>query len=149
MTLVEQITNDMTAAMKSSDAARTAVLRLIKTSFQNEKIKLGHDLSDDEALKVIQREAKQRRDSIDAYQKANRPELAEEEENELKIIVQYLPEQMTEDELNKIVDQVIAETGATGPAQMGQVMGKVMQAAAGKADGGTVSRVVKEKLGSL
>ena len=147
MSLVEQITADMTAAMKSQDEARTAVLRLLKTALQNERIKVGHDLSDEEAVKVVQQQAKQRRDSIEAYGKANRPELADEEAKELEIISHYLPKQMDESELNTIIDQVVSETGASGSAQMGMVMGKVMQAVAGKADGGTVSRLVKEKLG--
>jgi uncharacterized protein YqeY len=146
MSLADQITSDMTTAMKSQDAARTAVLRLVKTSLQNERIKFGHDLTDDETLKVIQREAKQRRDSIDAYTKAERGDLAKAEEEELAIIVTYLPEQMSDDELNTLVDQAIAETGATDVAQMGMVMNKVMQVAGGKADGGKVSQLVKAKL---
>jgi uncharacterized protein YqeY len=149
MTLVEQITTDMTTAMKSGDSARTAVLRLVMSSLKNEQIKLGHELNADEALKLVQREAKQRRDSIDAYQQADRTDLVEAEQAELKIITEYLPEQMSDEELNKIVAQAITDTEAKDMSQMGAVIGKVMSQVAGKAEGGAVSRVVKEQLGSL
>jgi uncharacterized protein len=147
MSLADKITEDLTTAMKSNNAARTAVLRLIKNSLNNEKIKLGHELSDDEVMKVLQREVKQRRDSIDAYQKAARGDLVEAEDEERRIIAEYLPAAMTEEDIAKIVDQVIAETNAQGMQQMGIVIGKVMSLVSGRAEGAEVSRLVKEKLG--
>ncbi len=132
--------------MKAQDSAQTAVLRLLKSGLKNEQIKLGHELSDEEAGKVLAREAKQRRDSIDAYQKAGRSELAAAEQAELKVIEGYLPKQMDEAELAKLVAEVIQQTGATGPAQIGQVIGAVMQKAAGQADGAAVSALVRQKL---
>ena len=147
MTLVQKIDEDMVAAMKGSQPARTAVLRLLKSALKNEQIKLGHELSDDEAQKVLAREVKQRRDSIDAYTAGGRGDLADAESEEMTIIAEYLPEQMDEAELGKIVDQVITETGANSMAQMGMVIGRVMTLAAGRIDGSAVSALVKQKLG--
>lgn len=146
MSLVATIDQDMLTAMRGKDAARTAVLRLMKSSLKNEQIKLGHELSDDEALKVLAREVKQRRDSIDAYTQAGRGELADAESEEMTLIAEYMPEQMSEDELAKIVDQVMTETGATTMAQMGMVIGRVMTLAEGRIDGAAVSKLVKDKL---
>ena len=147
MGLVDKINEDMITAMKGSQPARVAVLRLLKSSLKNEQIKLGHELSDDEAQKVLAREVKQRRDSIDAYTQGSRGDLAEAESEEMIIIAEYLPEQMDAGELEKIVDQVIAETGASSQQQMGMVIGRVMTLAQGRIDGAAVSALVKQKLG--
>lgn len=146
MTLAERIQSELTTAMKTQDAARTGVLRLIKTSLTNERIKLGHELTEEEVLKIIQHEAKQRRDSIEAYNQAGRSDLATEEQAELDLITQYLPQQMDEAELRAVVDQVVADMGSD-KAQMGKIIGKVIGLTAGKADGASVSRLVKERLG--
>lgn len=142
----ERIQSDLVTAMKERDEATTAVLRLLKSGLGNEKIKLGHELTDDEVLKVLQREAKQRRDSIEAYTQGGRVDLADAEKAELEIIVGYLPQQLSEEEVGKLVDQAIAETGAADVGQMGIVIGKVMAQASGQADGATVSRLVKARL---
>lgn len=146
MTATEQIDQDLAASMKAGDTTRTGVLRLLRSSFKNEQIKLGHELSEAEVLKILQRESKQRRDSITAYNDANRPELAAVEEGELAIISTYLPEALSDEELEAIVDKVIAGLGNPGPAAMGQVIGAVMAKVGAKAEGGTVSKVVREKL---
>jgi uncharacterized protein YqeY len=146
MLLAEQLMEDMKASMLAADARRTGVLRLLRSALKNEQIKVGHELSDDEALKVLQREAKQRRDSIDQYTQGGRQDLADQEEYELGIIGSYLPQPLSEDELRDIVERAVAETGATSMAQMGQVIGAVMKAAGARADGGAVSRLVKEQL---
>ncbi len=125
--------------------ARTAVLRLIKSSLKNEQIKLGHELTEAEALKVVQREAKQRKDSIAQYAQGGRTDLAESEQHELTIIESYLPQQMSEAELTALVDAVIAETSANA-TQMGMVIGAVLQRAEGRADGTAVSQLVRQKL---
>ncbi len=143
----EQIQADLVTAMKEHNEVRTAVLRLLKNSLKNEQIKLQRDLNADEELKVLQREAKQRRDSIDAYQQGGREDLAADERVELEVITEYLPKQLSEAQLSTIVDQVIAETGAQSMAQMGTVIGQVMSKTAGQAEGGLVSRLVKAKLG--
>ena len=146
MSFQSQLDQDLTTSMKEGIVARTAVLRLLKTSLKNEQIKQGAELTDEQALKVVQREAKQRRDSIDQYTKGGRDDLAASEQAELEIIQTFLPEQMGEVELAGIVDSVIAETGATSAAQMGVVIGAVMKLVAGKADGAAVSALVRQKL---
>ena len=148
MTIAEQLTTDMATSMKAGTAERTAVLRLLRSSMKNEEIKLGHALTDDEAMKVLQREAKQRRDSIEAYQKAERPELAAHEQSELTVIATYLPTALTRDELAKIVDEVVAAHGATDMKAMGAVIGAVMAKAGAAAEGGVVSQLVRERLGA-
>lgn len=148
MTIAETLTEDMKASMKAQDADRTGVLRLLRGSLKNEQIKVGHELSDEEALKVLQREAKQRRDSVEAYQSAGRTDLAEREEAELVVIQGYLPEVMGEDELAKVIDEVISETGATDAKQMGAVIGAVLKRVGARADGAMVSKLVREKLAS-
>lgn len=145
MALINQIDTDLASSMKEGEAARTGVLRLLKNSLKNEQIKAGHELSEAEALKVLQREAKQRKDSITQFKQGGRDDLADSEQQELTVIEAYLPKQMGEDELAALVDAVIAETGAT-PAQMGVVIGEVMKRATGKADGAAVSQMVRQKL---
>jgi uncharacterized protein YqeY len=145
MPILDQLTNDMGAAMKSGQPERVSTLRLLRSAMSNERIKLGHDLTDEEALKVLQREAKQRRDSIEQYQSAGRSELAAKEQDELEIIESYLPAPLTEDELRDLVDAAVAELGSN--AQMGAVIGKVLAKTGARAEGGTVSRLVRERLG--
>lgn len=146
MTTSEQLTADMAASMKAGDATKTGVIRLLRSSLQNDKIKLGHDLSPDEELAVLKREAKQRRDSIEQYQAAGRSDLVEVEQSELELIQTYLPAAMSEDELATVVDAVIAELGATDAKQMGAVIGAVMKRVGTRAEGGDVSRLVRAKL---
>ncbi len=146
MTIAERITTDLTASMKAGDTDKTAALRLIRAATKNEEIKLGHPLSDDEMLKLLQREAKQRRDSIEQYQAGNRPELAAKEQAELDVIAGYLPQPLSEDELRQIVREVVAAQGATDASKMGAVIGGVMAKVGARAEGGTVSRLVREEL---
>ena len=148
MSLVDQINSDSTAAMKAGEADKLSVLRLAKTALMNKKIELGHDLSDDEAIAVLAKEAKQRRDSEAEFRAANRPELADKEAAEAQMLVTYLPAQMDESAVAQLVDAAIAETGAAGAADMGKVMGALMPKTRGKADGALVSRLVKERLGA-
>jgi len=145
MDLVTQLTADTDAALKAGETERLGTLRLLRSSLANEKIKLGHELSDDDALKVLQREAKQRRDSIEQYRAAGREELAAKEESELGLIQQYLPKALEEIELAKLVNAAVVAAGAN--TQMGAVMGAVMAQVGARADGGTVSRLVRERLG--
>jgi uncharacterized protein len=144
MNIRDQLTEDMKTSMKAGEAERTGVLRLLRGALKNEEIKVGHELGDDEMLKVMQREAKQRRDSIEAYRTAGRDDLRVVEESELAVISTYLPEAMSEDELAGVIDVVVAELG--DGAQMGAVMGAVMKRVGARADGGTVSRLVRERL---
>lgn len=146
MALADQIDQDLTAALKAGQNERLSVLRLIKTALKYQQIQSGQELSDADVLKVLQREAKQRRDSIKQYTDGGREDLAQDEQRELAIIEQYLPQQMSQDELAKIVDRAVTETGASGPAQMGVVIGTVMKEVAGRADGAAVSALVKQRL---
>jgi uncharacterized protein YqeY len=146
MTLLAQLDQDLATAMREGVVSRVAVLRLLKSSLKNEQIKLGHELSEPEVIKLLQREAKQRRDSIEQYDKGGRQDLADSERHELEVIQSYLPQQMDETELAKLVDEVVRETNATSPAEMGVVIGAVIQRSGGRADGGTVSRLVKQRL---
>lgn len=145
--LIQQLEADLKAAAVERDNIRLNVVRLLKSALKNFQIEAGHELSPQEMLSVIQKEAKKRQDSISAYTKAGRDDLATEEQNELKVIEAYLPEQLSDEELNKIVDQVIRETGATGMADMGKVIGAVVAQADGRADGGRISGIVNSKLG--
>jgi uncharacterized protein YqeY len=146
VTIAEKLTEDMKTSMKAGEADRTGVLRLLRGAIKNEEIKVGHPLDEDEALKVLAREAKQRRDSIDSYNAANRADLAAIEEAELKIIGEYLPTALSQEELNQVVDAVISELGATDMKQMGAVIGGVIKRVGTRADGGAVSKLVREKL---
>lgn len=144
MNIAERLMQDLATSMKAGDADKTGVLRLLRSSLKNEQIKAGHELSDDEAMKVLQREAKQRRDSIEQYRSAGRDDLATKEEAELTIVNEYLPQALSEDELRVIIDEVVSQNA---DAQMGAVIGAVMQRVGARAEGGTVSRLVRERLG--
>ena len=148
MSLVEQINNDITTAMKAGESEKLSVLRMTKAALMNKKIELNHDLSDDEAIAVINKEAKQRRDAETEYRAGNRPELADKEVAEAKILANYLPEQMDEAAITALVDAAITETGASSADDMGKVMSALMPKTRGKADGALVSRLVKERLGA-
>lgn len=146
MTIAEQLTDDMKTSMKAGDVLRTGVLRMLRGSLKNDEIKLGHPLDEEEAMKVLTREAKQRRDSIEAYRTAGRDDLREIEESELAIIATYLPAALSQAELAEVVDAVVTELGASGPAQTGQVIGAVMKRVGASADGGAVSAAVRARL---
>ncbi len=146
MALRETLNQNLITSMKEGDTARTGVLRMMKSSFQMEQIKLGHELSEAEVLKVLQREAKQRKEAIIQYEEGNRQDLVKTEQQELAIIDAYLPKQMDDEELNAIIKTVIAETGADGITQIGVVMGGVMQKTAGRANGSKVSQLVRQHL---
>jgi uncharacterized protein YqeY len=148
MTPLEKINQDITAAMKAKDTERLSALRMIKTALKNKEIDKMAALDEAEAIKVLQSLLKQRRDSIEQYTKAGRQELADKEAAEMKIIEEYLPAALDEAAISQVVEAAIAETGASSPAQMGQVMKAVMAKLAGQTvDGKVVSSIVKAKLG--
>lgn len=147
MDINSELENDLKEAMKLRDEVRMTTLRLLKSALKNYQIELGHDLTMQESLSVLQKEAKKHQDSIEQYQKADRQDLADEEKAELKVIEKYLPEQMPEAEVEKLVDEVIKQTGATGQADMGKVIGAVRQKAGGSADGAMIAKIAKQKLG--
>jgi len=137
----------MTTAMKAKEADKVSVLRMVKANLMNRKIEKGSELTDDEVLKALQSLVKQRRDSIEQYEKAGRPELAAKEATEITVIDVYLPQAASADEINAAVDAAVSETGATSAKDMGTVMKAAMVKLAGKsADGRLVSEAVKAKL---
>ena len=147
MSLKDQIISDMTAAMKAQDAARTSTLRMVKAAIMNREKDGGGAITDEDVLKLLRSQVKQRRDSVEQYQKAGRPELADKEIAEIAVIETYLPQAASEAEIEQAVSQAIAETGASSMKDMGAVMKAVMPKLTGKnADGRTVSDTVKKKL---
>ena len=147
MSLVERLNSDMKQAMKNREKDKLSVIRMVKASLQNEGIKLGkQELSEDEEITVLSRELKQRKDSLQEFDKAGRQDLVEKLQSEIAIVEAYLPKQLTEDELNAIVTQAIAETNATSKADMGKVMSAVMPKVKGKADGSLVNKLVLQNL---
>lgn len=146
MDLIDQLESDLAEAMKLRDEVRTTTLRLLKSALKNYQIELGHDLTMQEALSVLQKEAKKHQDSIKQYEDAKREDLANEEKAELDVIEKYLPEQMSQDKVEKAVDSAIAELGASGPADMGKVIGLVRQKTEGQADGSMIAELAKQKL---
>jgi uncharacterized protein len=150
MTLVERLNQDLTAAMKARDAARTSTLRMAKAALMNKEIDKKAALDDGEALKVLQGLVKQREDAVDQYTKASRPELAEKEQAEIAVLKAYLPAEVTDAEVAAAVDQAVAETGASSLKDMGKAMKAALAAlaASGKSvDGKRVNEAVKKKLG--
>ena len=136
----------MKQAMKNKEKQRLSVIRMVKSSLQNESIKLGKELTEDEALTVLNRELKQRKDSLHEFEKANREDLAEKVREEIVIVKDYLPAQLSEEEVEQIVKETIAEVGATSKADMGKVMGAIMPKVKGKTDGAVVNRFVQKYL---
>ncbi|HJT66921.1 MAG TPA: GatB/YqeY domain-containing protein [Pyrinomonadaceae bacterium] len=144
MSLGEQIISDLTASMKAQDAQRTSTLRMVKAAMMNRKIEKGSDLDDDEMQKLLRSLVKQRRDSIEQYEKAGRQELADKEQAEIAVIETYLPQAASQAEIEAAVTAAIAETGATSIKDMGRVMKAAQTALTGKnADGKLVADTVK------
>ena len=147
MSLSKQIVSDLTAAMKSQDASRTSTLRMVKAAMMNRQIEKGSELDDDDMQKLLRSLVKQRRDSIELYDKGRRPELVAKEQAEIDVIESYLPQAASKEEIEQAVTAAIAETGASSMKDMGKVMKAARAALAGKnADGKLVSEVVKAKL---
>jgi uncharacterized protein YqeY len=148
MSLKEQVVADLTAAMKAKDADRTSTLRMVKASLMNRQIEKGSELTDDEVQKALQTLVKQRRDSVESYEKAGRPELAAKEAAEIAVMEGYLPTPATREEITAAVEAAIQETGGSSIKDMGNVMKATMANLAGRsADGKLVSETVKTKLG--
>lgn len=147
-TLKATVQSDLHTAMRERDPLRAGTLRMALTAITNEEVsgKAARELTDDEVLKVLAKEAKKRKEAATAYADAGRPELAEKEEAEKAVLEAYLPAQLSDEELGGLVAQAVAETGATGMPQMGQVMKAAQALVAGRADGGRVAAAVKAAL---
>ena len=149
MTLPQRVDSDLKEAMRAKDVTKLGVLRMLKSALKYAAIaKSGAEaeLSDAEAVQVIRKQAKQRQDSVESFEKGGRAELADKEKQELAILNTYLPQGMSPDELAKVVRETIAELGATSKAQMGAVMKAVQAKVAGRADGKTLSTEVQKQL---
>lgn len=149
MTLVERVEKDLVAALKAQEALKLSVLRMMKAALMNKKVEVGKPLGDPEAIAVFRTLVKQRHDSVEAFRKGGRDELADKEAAEIKILEAYLPAAASDEEIDDAVTAAIAETGATGPKDMGKVMKAAMAKLAGKnAEGKRVNDKVKAKLGA-
>lgn len=146
MSLKDKLTEDLKQAMRQGDELGRSTLRLVMAAIKNAEIEKRRELEEGELLAIIAKEAKQRRESIAQFERGGRQDLADREEAELQILLAYLPEQLSREEIEAQARQIIAEVGAASPAQMGQVMRRLMPLMQGKADGKLVSRVVKELL---
>ena len=149
MTLKDQIFEDLKQAMKAREAQKVIVLRTLNSAIKYKEIELSkreNGLNDDEIILVIKKQAKKRKDAIFEYQKAGREELSQKEEQELKVLQKYLPEEMTEEQIKKEVDKTIEELNAKGRDNFGRVMQAVMSKLKNRADGALVNKIIKEKL---
>ena len=146
MTLIADIETELKQARLARDDRRRDALALLLSSLRSAQKELQRELSDDEALQVLQRERKKRAEAMEAFDAAGREEQADAEEFELDVIEEFMPEPLSEDDLEEIVDNVIAEVGATSIRDLGRVMADVMPQVSGRADGSTVSQLVREKL---
>ena len=149
MGLKEKLQSDLTDAIRSRAEVKSGTIRMLLAAITNEEVsgKAARVLKDDEIITVLSREAKKRREAVEAYVAAKRDDLADKERAEGEVIAQYLPAQLSEDEIKKMIADAISETGAAGPAGMGLVMKVLSPKIAGKADGGVVSGLVKAALG--
>ena len=146
MSLKDRLTEDLKQAMRQGDERRKSTIRLVRAAITNAEIEQGEDLGEDEVLAIIAKQAKQRRESVAEFAKGGRQDLVDQEEEELQILLSYLPAQMSRHEIEVAARQVIAEVGATSMAQMGEVMRQLMSQLKGKADGSLVNQVVREIL---
>ena len=148
MALEEKIMTDLKAAMLAKDEKSLRSLRAIKAAIINAKTAEGAGgvLKEEDEIKLLQKLVKQRKDSLEIYDKQNRPDLAEKEKEEIEVIEKFLPQQMSADELRVVIEKIINETGAASPADMGKVMGIANKQLAGKADGKTIASMVKDLL---
>ncbi len=144
--LLNRLQNEMKEALKSKNKERLSVIRMLISEIKKEQIDKKKELSDDEITKIIQRYAKQRKDAIEQYKRANRQDLVEKEEKELNIVLEFLPKQLSREELEKIIDECINEVGATSLKDMGKVMKVVLERVKGRADGKVVSEIVRKRL---
>lgn len=144
--LIDQLKSELNVALKEKNETKVSTLRFLISALNNKFIELQRELTDEDVLGVIAKQVKERKESITAYSAAGRNELAQKEEAEMAILSTYLPQQLSADEVEKTVDEVIFETKASGPADFGKVMGAVMAKLKGQTDGNIVSELVKKKL---
>ena len=149
MNLNDRIMNDLKEAMKNKDSFKLSVIRMVKGAIQLEKINKKRDLNDEEVIDVISKQIKLRKDSINEFEKAGRNDLADTTKKEVEVLNEYMPEQLSSEEVNKIIDEAFAKVNPTSQKDMGLVMKEVTPKVKGKADMGEVSRIIKEKLNNI
>lgn len=145
----ERILEDLKNAMKSQDKEKLAVIRMVKGAMQLEELEKKHELTDEEMTSIIAKQIKTRKESITEFEKGNRQDLIDKTNIEINILNEYMPEQLGEEEILKVIDQVFSEVNPTGLSDIGKVMGKISPLLKGKADLGLVNKLIKEKLGNL
>ncbi len=141
-----QILEDLKSAMKAQDKERLSVIRMVKGAIQMEELNVKHELTDDEVIGIIAKQVKTRKESINEFKKGNREDLIEQTNKEIEILNEYLPEQLSKEELEEIINKVISEVNPTSMADMGKIMGKLNPLVKGKADMGEVSKIIKERI---
>jgi len=144
----ERVQEDLKLAMKARDAERTSTLRMLLSELKNERIKLGHEVGEEEFLVVVQRGVKQRNDSVEQYRKGGREDLAGKEEREAAVLASYLPEQVSPAEVRAAVEELVRAEGLSGPSGLGKVMQAVLPRFKGRFDGKTLQQIAREVLGS-
>jgi uncharacterized protein YqeY len=144
--VADRLSNEIKTAMKSGDRTRLATMRLLATAVKNREVEVGHDLSETEFVDVVTREAKRRREAVEAFEKGGRPELAEKERAEAAILGTYLPEQLSDEEVRALIEEAIEATGAGAPGDVGQVMAWIMAGHRGRVDGSKVNAMARERL---
>ena len=144
--LTEKIRTDLTSAMKAQEKDRLSTIRMLQSAIKNEQINLGHELSDEEAMAVIRKAVKQRQDSVEQYTKGNRPELAAKEQSEIDTLKTYLPPELSDEELESGIREIIASTGAQSKKDMGKVMKEATARFKGRADGKKIQEIVSRSL---
>ena len=144
--VADRLSAEIRTAMKSGDRTRLDTMRLLAAAVKNREVEVGHDLSEEEFLEVVTREAKRRREAIEAYEKGDRPELAEKERAEAAILEAYLPEQLSEEEVGALIEEAIEATGADAPGEVGKVMAWIMARHKGRVDGSRVNALARERL---
>ena len=140
--LTEKIRTDLTSAMKAQEKDRLSTIRMLQSAIKNEQINLGHELSDEEAMSVIRKAVKQRQDSVEQYTKGNRPELAAKEQAEIDILKAYLPPELSDEELESGIREIVGSTGAQSKKDMGKVMKEATARFKGRADGKKIQEIV-------
>ena len=146
MSILQQLTEDMKQALKAQDKLKLSTVRMLISQLKNERIDSGKDLTPDEELQILMNAAKKRKEAIEAYESAGRQDLLAKEQQELAIIQQYLPAQMSDEEVEKEIDNIIKASGATSMKDLGRVMSEAMKALKGRVDGKKVQQLVRSKL---
>ena len=149
MTLKDRLTEDMKAAMKAGveGKLKLSVIRMVRATIKNSEIDKKKDLDDNEVIEVLAREVKLRRDAIVEFEKGNRPDMVETLYQEIAFLLEYLPQQLTEEEIRQLAQEIVAQVGAQGPKDLGKVMGAITPKTKGRADGKIVNQIVRELLG--